>query len=228
MSQLKVKDSIMLTDTMKTKISSVIDLHANGLCRLKAMWEDERALFYDDKIGHSLDQLRRQGAVFLGGPTSRDAIPDYLWRKDAHHYLRTAGFDGFIIAPEFRGQSYLLNTFKDDFTSSDFVHKWERVGLRHSKYRVFWVPRNREQLLGLTTNRELGQWMAIAENDKRVSERLFIGWSDNAISMGSVEYEIGTSHVGHALLNGANHYTSLEELCNNVANMQRQDIVPRF
>ncbi len=213
----------MLTDVMLQKISTAIKKHTHGLERLRNIWRDEKVLFYDDNISDYLERMKSEGAVFLAGPTSRDAIPDYLWRKDAHHFLRASGFDSFIIVPEFRGQSNLQNTFKHDFTSSSFVHDWERVGLRNSQYRLFWIPRNREQLLGLTTNRELGQWMALAESNKEISERLFIGWPSSATNMGSIDFEIKTSKIGHSMLSDITHYVGLEALCNNVSETYKKD-----
>ena len=218
----------MLTDVMLEKCKTAIDKHIEGLRRLNKMWLDPKVLFYDDNIEDYLERMKNEGAVVLAGPTSRDAIPDYLWRKDAHHYLRASGFEGFIIVPEFRGQSYLQNTFKDDFTSSEFVRHWERTGLRHSQYRMFWIPRNREQLLGLTTNRELGQWIAFAENDLEVSKRLFIGWPDGTPNMGSLEFEIHTSKVGDCRNDGEVnikfcHYSGLKLMCDMVSDSYSED-----
>lgn len=193
------------------ELKGPITRHKEGLDRLLAMWLDPKVLFYGDKIpgDEDLDPV-----VFLAGPTSRDAIPDYIWRKDAVHFLRQYGFKGYILVPEPRGYSNLAEERKEDFTDAQLIYEWEYEGLQQATHRVFWIPRNKEQLLALTTNREIGQWMGRAENNPIISDNLYIGWPDNAIKMGSLKFELNKSRVG---AKEGDHFCSLEELCKAVA-----------
>jgi len=222
----------MLTKEMKAKVRSAIALHAEGLKRLQAMWLDEKVLFYDDPLDKCFERLREKDAgnearaassVFLAGPTSRHAVPDYLWRKDAHYYLRKSGYTGYILVPEFRGQSYLQNTFKADFTNSEYVYEWERSLLRACEFRMFWIPRDDGQLLALTTNRELGQWLGIAEYDETIAGNLFVGWPKGTKHMGSIEFEMKSckkpitwrsfySHSGSRIV-----FDTLSEMCSCIS-----------
>lgn len=184
-----------------------------GLSRLRNMWLDPKVLFYDNLLPEMFTTLCP--AVFLAGPTSRDGIPDYMWRKDAIHYLRSNGYDSYILVPEHRGQSYLSHDASgDDFTDTVDVHQWEYDGLWRATYRLFWIPRNLQQLLGITTNREFAQWTARAESSPEISRSLFIGWPDDAKKMGSMRFELEKSNVGHKK---GDHFTSLEELCKKLA-----------
>lgn len=195
------------TDSLS--LSAVVDLHMEGLRRLRAMWLDTKVLFYEDEVPE-----KREDLIFLAGPTSRDGIPDYMWRKDAVHFLRLYGYEGRILVPELRGYSYLAERSKDDFTDTDTIIRWEHVALKNASHRVFWIPRNREQLLGLTTNREISQWMGRAESNESISESLFIGWPHDAVNMASMDFELQESRVGRKK---GGHYTSLEALCKELA-----------
>lgn len=189
-------------------IHAIVGRHREGLDRLENMWKDPKALFYGNKIPNVKKGV---SSVFLAGPTSRDAVPDYMWRKDAHHFLRTIGFTGLIFVPEPRGDSYLTKRSSSaDFTEGDSIYAWEHRGLVKATHRVFWIPRNKQQLLGLTTNREIGQWMVRAQHNKKVSSTLFIGWPKEAVSMGSFAFELESSGVGYK---EGQHFSSLDTLC---------------
>lgn len=108
-----------------------------------------------------------QPSVFLAGPTVRGNQP-YLtsWRFEAIEEFKRQGFDGALVVPEF-----------PDKTESDkgkrWIPEWEHTGLRLSSVIMFWVPRTRE-LIGLTTNHEIGYWMA------RDRDKIVYGRPDNA------------------------------------------------
>lgn len=193
------------------RLSATVDLHMEGLRRLRNMWLDSKVLFYEDEV-----PAKRVGdpMIFLAGPTSRDGIPDYMWRKDAIFFLRTFGYEGKILIPEPRGYSYLADRNDDDFTDSHNIHQWEYDGIHRCDALVFWIPRNLEQLLGITTNRELGQALERAKTSQDFSRSLFIGWPKNAKKMGSMNFELEQAEVGRMK---GNHYTSLEALCKELA-----------
>lgn len=91
--------------------------------------------------------------IFLAGPTVRGHQQHLLpsWRTAAIEKFRERNFTGTLIVPEF-----------SDCTLSDKgrydLPAWEYAGLKLADCILFWVPRTRE-LIGLTTNFELGYWM---------------------------------------------------------------------
>ena len=104
---------------------------------------------------------------FLAGPTTRGNQQHLTsWRFEAIEEFNRQGFDGYLIVPEFNNR-----------TESDKgrveLPIWEFAGLKVCDVIMFWVPRTRE-LLGLTTNQELGYWMA------RKREKLIYGRPDDA------------------------------------------------
>ena len=90
-------------------------------------------------------------SIFLAGPTVRYDQPNLVsWRKEAIHILEKLNFKGSIVIPE----------FKIPVKTADFdVPMWEYNALKKVDKIVFWVPRTQE-LIGLTTNYELGFWVA--------------------------------------------------------------------
>ena len=96
-------------------------------------------------------------SVFLAGPTVRGNQTHLKsWRPDAVELFRKYNFDGNIIIPEFS-----VNTVSDKYRYD--LPAWEFEGLRKSNVIMFWVCRSRE-LIGLTTNYELGYWTAKNRN----------------------------------------------------------------
>lgn len=91
--------------------------------------------------------------VFLAGPTVRGNQPHLKsWRPEAVKYFEKYKFTGNIIIPEFS-----ISTVSDKYRYD--LPVWEFEGLRRCRVIMFWVNRSRE-LIGLTTNHELGYWMA--------------------------------------------------------------------
>ncbi|MEO5949690.1 MAG: nucleoside 2-deoxyribosyltransferase domain-containing protein [Candidatus Saccharimonas sp.] len=88
-------------------------------------------------------------SVFLAGPTPRDQKAT-SWRPDAIEKLKAAHFDGVIFVPEAR----------DGVWHGDKAAQieWEERCLHLSDCIMFWVPRNLETMLALTTNVEFGRW----------------------------------------------------------------------
>jgi len=105
--------------------------------------------------------------VFLAGPTVRGHQTHLKsWRPDAINLFEAKGFKGNIIVPEFS-----VPTISDKYRYD--LPQWEFAGLRKCWVIMFWIPRSRE-LLGLTTNFELGYWIA------RERAKVIYGRPDNA------------------------------------------------
>ena len=105
--------------------------------------------------------------IFLAGPTVRGNQPHLIsWRFEAVNLFRANGFEGNLIIPEF-SDKYESDQHRYDLPI------WEFEGLIKSDVIMFWIPRTRE-LIGLTTNHELGYWMG------REREKVVYGRPDNA------------------------------------------------
>lgn len=90
--------------------------------------------------------------VFLAGPTVRGNQPHLRsWRFEAIAMFKNRGFTGNLIIPEFKSKT------ESDQHRFD-LPLWEFIGLSKSKVVMVWLPRTKE-LIGLTTNFELGYWM---------------------------------------------------------------------
>ena len=91
--------------------------------------------------------------IFLAGPTVRGNQTHLQpsWRFNAIDIFRELNFDGTIILPEFS------DIYESDKSRPE-LPLWEYEGLKRANVILFWVPRTRE-LIGLTTNWELGYWM---------------------------------------------------------------------
>lgn len=90
--------------------------------------------------------------VFLAGPTVRGNQQHLTsWRIEAVEEFRRQGFFGTLILPEFEDR-----TESDQFRYD--LPTWEFAGMDAANCVMFWIPRTRE-LIGLTTNFELGVWL---------------------------------------------------------------------
>jgi nucleoside 2-deoxyribosyltransferase len=100
-------------------------------------------------------------SVFLAGPTVRGHQQHLQpsWRFEAIEHFHKAGFCGDLIVPEFPDKA-------ESDKGKEWIPLWEYEGLKHAKRILFWVPRTRE-LIGLTTNWELGFWMG--QNISKIS-----------------------------------------------------------
>jgi hypothetical protein len=118
---------------------------------------------YDTKGGQVINEIRYEAkisevnfsfpTVFLAGCTVRGNQPHLKsWRPEAIELFEKHGFSGNIIIPEFS-----VSTISDKYRYD--LPVWEFEGLRKSHVIMFWIPRSRE-LIGLTTNFELGYWIA--------------------------------------------------------------------
>jgi len=91
--------------------------------------------------------------IFLAGPTVRGHQQHLLpsWRTAAIEEFRKREFTGTLIVPEFSDKA------ESDKGRYD-LPIWEYAGLKIADCIMFWIPRTRE-LIGLTTNFELGYWL---------------------------------------------------------------------
>lgn len=122
------------------------------------------------KVIHS-DQPMETGPVslFLAGPTPR-SIDVKSWRIEALEILALQDFFGLVYVPERQ------NPERQNRVGCDYLEQveWEYQGLKNASLIVFWVPRNMQTLPGLTTNVEMGYWLA------KKPLQVFYGRPDNA------------------------------------------------
>ena len=99
----------------------------------------------------------KEPKIFLAGPTVRGNQTHLTsWRFEAIELFEKNGFNGSLIIPEF-----IVRTESD--LGKGWIPIWEFEGLREADCILFWLPRTRE-LIGLTTNYELGYWVARERN----------------------------------------------------------------
>lgn len=176
--------------------------HHTKLALLSAMWEDPMVQLYNDT---DLPNELFRGSVFLAGPTSRNQVLHCNWRAQAVSFLRHYGFTGWIFCPEPRGKEV-----SSDFTERSYIHKWESDRLMGAKQVAFWIPRKADELLGLNTNLELGIFLGFAISNNLDGQQLFVGWPHGAERMGLPNHYMDLAKTYR--------YTTLEELCQTVAN----------
>ena len=112
--------------------------------------------------------------VFLAGPTVRGNQPHLTsWRFECIEEFKRQGFEGSLVIPEF-----ISKTASDK--GVNWIPLWEFTGLRRADCILFWVPRTKE-LIGLTTNWELGYWMG------REPEKVVYGRPDDAYRCGYLD-----------------------------------------
>ena len=91
-------------------------------------------------------------SIFLAGPTVRGNQPHLIsWRFPCIDEFEKQKFNDSLIIPEFTDKS-------QSDKGKDWIPLWEFNGLKKANCILFWIPRTRE-LIGLTTNWELGYWM---------------------------------------------------------------------
>lgn len=97
---------------------------------------------------------RANGVIFLAGPTVRGHQQHLQpsWRFEATRLIDDTGYDGSVIIPEF-------NNISESDQHRNELPRWEMEGMTLADVIMFWVPRTKE-LIALTTNFELGYWLA--------------------------------------------------------------------
>lgn len=102
-----------------------------------------------------------------------------------------------------------------DSLATRSIPNWESDRLLSAECVVFWIPRDKHELLGLNTNLELGIMLGLTAGQERSkrANRLFIGWPDGADRM------VLPSHYAaeHPVTGGLTIYRNLNKLCQAVA-----------
>ena len=105
---------------------------------------------------YSMEDINIIGkSVFLAGPIPRDNNAT-SWKNDAISIFLENGFEGTVLVPEKRN-------FVAKVDYMDEVH-WDLEALEKCDLIVFWIPRKKPYMLGLTTNVEFGYYI----NKKRI------------------------------------------------------------
>ncbi len=89
-----------------------------------------------------------ENSIFLCGPTPRSSEV-ISWRIKALELL--SGFSGVICIPE-RDDWHNLSSYLEQV-------EWEYSCLENCEKIICWLPRNMENMIGLTTNVEFGYWI---------------------------------------------------------------------
>jgi hypothetical protein len=159
------------------------------------------------KYGYPLQKIPdiKGRVIFLAGPTVRGHQQHLLpsWRDAAIHFIKDEylkikdSTDSVkqpltIIIPEFENKS------ESDKGRYD-LPIWEFAGLQRADLILFWVNRSRE-LIGLTTNFELGYWLAKNPN------KVFYGRPDDS-------YRTDYNDVMYKHLLEDQFYNDLESIC---------------
>jgi 8-oxo-dGTP pyrophosphatase MutT (NUDIX family) len=93
-------------------------------------------------------------SIYLMGPTPRN--PEVKsWRPQALHLLETAGYDGVVFIPEVHPDK---NVYADSQQKYIELIAWQERCLHLADVILAWVPRDKENMPGLTTNDEWGKW----------------------------------------------------------------------
>lgn len=117
-------------------------------------------------------------SIFLAGPSPRGA--EHLnWRPEALRILESLGYDGVVFVP-------LPRDGRWDY-GYDTQVEWERIHLDMADVVVFWVPRDKKDLLGLTTNVEFGMFFD--------SGKAVLGYPEDAASMRYLDHHARREHV---------------------------------
>ena len=91
-------------------------------------------------------------SIFLAGPTPQKNSEIKSWRPEAIRLFRNLGHNGTVFIPENRNP-------KDEILGVKQVY-WEHEMLEKADCIMFWVPRIKVKLPGLTTNVEFGWWVS--------------------------------------------------------------------
>lgn len=114
-------------------------------------------------------------SVFLAGPTPRDPSVQG-WRPEAIRLFGSMGYTGWLFVPE---PAAGLDAWKWDHRTQ---LEWESRYLEQAGVVLFWIPRSRDEMPGLTTNVEFGMWIS------RDPRKVVLGAPPDAWRMESLEY----------------------------------------
>ena len=115
-------------------------------------------------------------SIFLAGPTKRNSVYIYSWRKIAVYLLEEKmRFDGVVYVPEFEG----TNKFDDKYIKRQT--EWEWACMDAAGAILFWIPRYFPEMPAFTTNVEFGIYTEKKPN------RVILGYPDYAEKMKYLE-----------------------------------------
>ena len=100
------------------------------------------------KVIYSMEKLEIVGkSIFLAGPIPRDNYA-ISWKNEALKYFDKYEFSGTVLVPEMR----------DFLPKVDYMDEveWDYEALNKCDLILFWMPRKRPHMLGLTSNVEFG------------------------------------------------------------------------
>jgi nucleoside 2-deoxyribosyltransferase len=107
---------------------------------------------YEDSPESVKKSCLENHSIFLAGPTVRGNQPHLTsWRFEAIDIFKKLDFNGYLVVPEFTSK-------QESDKGKKCIPLWEFNGLISCDVILFWIPRTKE-LIGLTTNWELGYWI---------------------------------------------------------------------
>lgn len=118
-----------------------------------------------------------RNSIFLAGCSYRDgSLNSMSWRREIELIIQQkeveTSVEFTLIIPEMNPNIPLYLTSED-------IYRWETFMLSRSSSILFWIPRDMQDLPGLTTNIEFGEWMS--------KEGVFVGYPDDAEKNGSIK-----------------------------------------
>ncbi len=145
------------------------------------------------------DNPLAKDSIFLAGPTTRkdEAVrwepgTATQWRRNAVGLLRSKGFEGNVLIPEFnhRGQyvykSGLLSPVEHMDALSFSILRWETWGIDYCSVLMFWMPFDRTTAPGLTTRSEVAR--AINRHMYDEPEHVVLGMPPETRTVGFIRY----------------------------------------
>ena len=110
---------------------------------------------------------KHQSCIFLAGPSPR-GIEHYNWRPQAIEILKRLEFNGAVFIPLPRDGNWL--------NDAEGQIAWELKYLNRASSIAFWIPRDKDNLPGFTTNVEFGMFLK--------SRKIVLGYPPEAVKMG--------------------------------------------
>ena len=111
---------------------------------------------------------KNKKSIFLAGPTPR-VKHGRSWRPRMIIELESYKEDINIFVPEFK-----KTIVKEGVFEKDIQIEWEHEAMKQADIILFWIPRDNDSMLGLTTNDEFGYWKC------RAPEKIVLGVPKNS------------------------------------------------
>lgn len=101
------------------------------------------------------ESLSSKSSIFLAGPTRRGSYFEASWRYEACDILNKLSYKGVVYIPEYPKDCPWNDTNIEKQT------RWEWEALENASCICFWIPRDHDDLIGLTTNVEFGRYITM-------------------------------------------------------------------